>query len=129
MSIRRKIQTQTFSQRAVYAAALAGLLSLCGGCGEQEKEKEPIVSVQTTPAQRAPIAQVVSVEAVVFPLGQAAVAPKITSNVKKFYVQRGTRVKKGQRGAALEEAELSPSAAPSTVDSHQTAPNNANAHR
>ncbi len=123
MSIRRKIQTQTFSQRAVYAAALAGLLSLCGGCGEQEKEKEPIVSVQTTPAQRAPIAQVVSVEAVVFPLEQATVAPKITSNVKKFYVQRGTRVKKGQLVAELENADLSASAEASKGDYEQAEAN------
>jgi len=51
--------------------------------------------VQTTPAQRAPIAQIVTVDAVVFPLEQATVAPKITSTVKKFFVQRGHAGQKG----------------------------------
>jgi multidrug efflux pump subunit AcrA (membrane-fusion protein) len=94
----------------MHGAVVAVLLCLCGGCGAKEKEKEPIVSVQTTPAQRAPIAQTVTVDAVVFPLEQATVAPKITSNVKKFYVQRGTPVKKGQLVAELENADLSASA-------------------
>jgi HlyD family secretion protein len=123
MNIERNIQTQKFSQRAMHAAALVGLLFLCGGCGEQEKEKEPIVSVQTTPAQRAPIAQVVSVDAVVFPLEQATVAPKITSSVKKFYVQRGTPVKKGQLVAELENADLSASAEVTKADYEQAEAN------
>jgi HlyD family secretion protein len=123
MNIERTIQTKIFSQRAMHAAALAGLLCFCGGCGEKEKEKEPTVSVQTTPAQRAPITQVVSVDAVVFPLEQATVAPKITSSVKKFYVQRGTRVKKGQLVAELENADLSASAEVSKADYEQAEAN------
>ena len=116
MNIKRKFETQVISNRAFYAAVLAALVYVCGGCGGQAKEKEPMVSVQTTPAQRATIAQLVSVDAVVFPLEQATVAPKITSNVKKFYVQRGTRVKKGQLVAELENADLSASAEASKGD-------------
>ena len=82
------------------------LLFLLAGCGKSEKEKEPIVAVQTTPAQRGPISQIVSAEAVVFPLEQATVAPKITSTIKKFYVQRGSHVRKGQELAQLENADL-----------------------
>jgi HlyD family secretion protein len=88
------------------ACAVLGLCVLCG-CGNSEKEKEPVVSVQTTPAQRGPIAQLVLAEAVVYPLEQATVAPKITSTIKKFYVQRGSRVKKGQPLADLENRDLS----------------------
>jgi HlyD family secretion protein len=116
MNIKRQFETQVLSRRALHATVLAGLVYVCGGCGGQAKEKEPIVSVQTTPAQRATIAQLVSVDAVVFPLEQATVAPKITSNVKKFYVQRGTRVKKGQLVAELENADLSASAEASKGD-------------
>jgi HlyD family secretion protein len=116
MNTEREIQTQIFSHRVMQAAVLGVLLCLCGGCGEKEKEKEPVVSVQTTPAQRAPIAQTITVDAVVFPLEQATVAPKITSNVKKFYVQRGTPVKKGQLVAELENADLSASAEASKGD-------------
>jgi HlyD family secretion protein len=86
------------------------------GCSKAEKEKEPVVAVQVTPAQRASIAHVVTGEAVVFPLEQATVAPKITSTVKKFFVQRGTRVKKGQELAELENADLAAAAESSQGD-------------
>lgn len=98
---------------------MAGLLVLLSGCGVAEKGKEPIVSVQTTPAARGTIAQTVSAEAVVFPVEQAIVAPRITSTVKKFLVQRGTRVKKGQLLAELENADLSAAAESSKGDFEQ----------
>jgi multidrug efflux pump subunit AcrA (membrane-fusion protein) len=99
-------------------ATVAGVLLIASGCGGQEKEKEPVVSVEVTPAERGSIAQVITVEAVVFPLEQATVAPKITSTVKKFLVQRGTRVKKGQLMAELENADLAASAEASEGDYH-----------
>jgi len=89
-----------------FACAMIGLFFL-GGCANAEKEKEPIISVQTMPAKRGPISQIISAEAVVFPLEQATIASKITSTIKKFYVQRGARVKKGQLLAELENADLS----------------------
>jgi HlyD family secretion protein len=98
---------------------LAALLCVASGCGKAEKEKEPVVSVQTTPVKRAPIAQVVSVEAVVYPLEQATIAPKITSTVKRFHVQRGARVKKGQLLVELENADLSGAALASKGDFKQ----------
>jgi len=81
-------------------------VALLAGCSSAEKEAEPLVAVQTTPAKRGPIELTVSSEAVVFPLEQAVITPKITSTIKKFYVQRGTRVKKGQPLAQLENADL-----------------------
>jgi len=91
------------------------LLSLCGialleGCRAAEKEPEPVVAVQVAPAKRGPIEQTVSAEAVVFPLQQAVITPKITSTIRKFYVQRGTRVKQGQLLAELENADLASAA-------------------
>ncbi len=103
----------------VTAITIAGLFSLLSGCGGAEKEKEPVVSVQTTPAARGPIEQTVSAEAVVFPVEQAIVAPKITSTVKKFLVQRGSHVKKGQLLAELENADLSAAAQSSKGDFEQ----------
>src|SRR5881398_3076845 len=87
--------------------AIAAILCLASGCSKDEKEKEPMVSVQTTPARRAPISQVISVEAVVYPLEQATIAPKITSTIKRFHVQRSSRVKKGQLLVELENGDLS----------------------
>ncbi len=97
-------------------AVLAAGLLIAAGCSQQAKEKEPVVSVQATAAQRAAISQSVSAEAVVFPLEQATVAPKITATVKKFFVQRGSWVKKGQLLAELENADLSATAEASKGD-------------
>jgi HlyD family secretion protein len=105
--------------RIVPFCAIAAGFFLAGGCGKAEKEKEPVVSVQATPVQRGPISQVVSADAVVFPLEQAAVAPKISAPIKKFYVQRGTHVKKGQLLAELENKDLSAAAESSKGDFEQ----------
>src|SRR5438094_2362878 len=103
--------------------AIAAILCLANGCGKAEKEKDPVVTVQTTPVRRAPISQVVSVEAVVYPLEQATVAPKISSTIKKFHVQRGARVKKGQLLAELENRDLSAAAESSKGEFEQAEAN------
>jgi HlyD family secretion protein len=86
--------------------ALAALLVFASGCSKDEKEKEPVVTVQTTPVTRATISQTVSAEAVVYPLEQATISPKITAPITEFKVQRGSRVKKGQLLAVLENRDL-----------------------
>jgi multidrug efflux pump subunit AcrA (membrane-fusion protein) len=69
-----------------------------------------VVSVQTAPAERAPISQVISAEAVVFPVAQAVITPKITSPIRQFLVQRGSRVRQGQVLAILENKDLAAAA-------------------
>jgi HlyD family secretion protein len=86
-------------------ALLLGLSALAG-CSSAEKEKEPVVTVQTAPAERRSISQFIAAEAVVFPLKQATVSPKITSTITDFKVQRGSRVTKGQLLAILENKDL-----------------------
>jgi HlyD family secretion protein len=86
---------------SVLAIMFAGL-----GCNSSEKEKGPIVSVQVTLAKRSPLNQVVSAEAVISPRQQAVLIPKITSTIKRFLVQRGSRVHKGQLLAVLENSDL-----------------------
>ncbi|HYK38937.1 MAG TPA: efflux RND transporter periplasmic adaptor subunit [Candidatus Eremiobacteraceae bacterium] len=76
------------------------------GCGEKEKEAVPIVSVQVTPAAKTSLSQIITAEAVIFPLRQATVAPKITSTIAEFKVQRGSHVAKGQLLAVLENKDL-----------------------
>jgi HlyD family secretion protein len=75
-------------------------------CSKTEKEPEPVVAVQVTQAQRGEIQQVVSIEGVLFPKDQAAITPKISAPVKAFYVNRGSRVHKGQLLAVLENRDL-----------------------
>lgn len=89
----------------------AAWIGLClPGCGKHEKEIAPVVSVRATPVRKAPIAEIISAEAVVFPVQQAVVTAKITSTIKEFKVQRGSRVHKGQLLAVLENADLSAAA-------------------
>jgi HlyD family secretion protein len=97
---------------------LLGLSALIG-CSPAEKEKEPVVTVQTQPTERQSISQFVSAEAVVFPLRQATVSPKITSTVADFKVQRGARVKQGQLLAILENKDLAAQAVASKGDFDQ----------
>lgn len=94
-------------------------LFLLAGCSTAEKEKEPVVTVQTEPAERQAVSQFVSAEAVVFPLKQATVSPKISSTIVDFKVQRGTRVKKGQLLAILENKDLAAQAQASQGDFEQ----------
>jgi HlyD family secretion protein len=94
-----------FFRRKPARCAIFGVL-LMAGCSQAEKEQEPIVTVQVTPARRAAISEVVSSEAVVFPLEQAVVSPKITAPIAEFKVQRGSHVKKGQLLAVLENKDL-----------------------
>jgi HlyD family secretion protein len=110
--------TARFVSFAFACASLAALGQI-SGCKGDEKEKEPVATVQVTPAQRSPIAQVVTSEAVVYPLEQAAVAPKITSTITKFEVQRGAHVKKGQILARLENKDLAGAAEASQGDFKQ----------
>jgi len=89
---------------------MALLGAAIAGCGKKEKEEGPEVSVQAAPAAKADIARVVNAEAIIFPVLQSAIAPKINAPVKKFYVARGQKVRQGQLLATLENRDLSATA-------------------
>src|ERR1035438_10420535 len=44
------------------------------------------------------------------PLAQAAISPKVTAPVRKFYIQRGSRVHEGELLATLENSDLAAAA-------------------
>jgi HlyD family secretion protein len=103
----------------ISAGLLAGLLLFSAGCSSAEKEADPLVTVQTTPAERATISETVSAEAVVYPVEQAIISPKITAPITEFKVQRGSRVKKGDLLATLENKDLAGQAEASTGNFEQ----------
>jgi len=76
------------------------------GCSKPEAEPTPTVTVQVAPVKQTSIEKIISTEAILFPFQQAAVTPKISAPVKKFYVNRGSRVKAGQLLATLENQDL-----------------------
>ncbi len=79
-------------------------------CSRDTGEKEPAVPVQVITVEKKTLQRSVTAEAVLFPLQQAAITPKISAPVKAFYIKRGSRVRKGQLLAVLENGDLAAAA-------------------
>jgi len=95
------------------AAIFAVMLAFClcfTGCGKDEKKEAPEVTVKAAPAATEDISRVVNTDAIIFPIAQSAITPKISAPVKKFYVVRGQKVRQGQLLATLENRDLSAAA-------------------
>lgn len=84
--------------------------TLLSGCSQEAAPPAPVVPVETALAVRKPISQMVMSDAVLYPLHTAAITPKVTAPVRKFYVQRGDHVHVGQLLAVLENRDLSAAA-------------------
>ncbi len=90
-------------------AAIVPLLAislLFLGCNKKEATPTPEVLVQAVHPSRGNLVEELTADAVLAPLAQVAIAPKITAPVKKFFVQRGSHVKQGQLLAVLENSDL-----------------------
>ncbi len=79
-------------------------------CSSEKGDKEPTVTVQVAPVEKTTIEHVVSTQAILFPLQQSAIVPKISAPVEKFLVKRGSPVHAGQLLAVLENRDLSAAA-------------------
>ncbi len=90
-------------------APIIPVLALGLGCSK-DKPEEPTVSVQVVPAKETTIEQTVTSEAILYPLAQSAIVPKISAPVKAFYVHRGSKVHEGQLLAKLESRDLAAAA-------------------
>src|SRR5262247_2377975 len=93
----------------VWILGAAALCLWCAGCSKESEEK-PEVTVQAAPVQKSDISRIVNAEAVVFPVAQSAITPKINAPVKRFLITRGQKVHKGQLLAELENRDLSAAA-------------------
>jgi multidrug efflux pump subunit AcrA (membrane-fusion protein) len=95
-----------------YAAAALLLLSALAplGCNKKEEVVAPLVYVQAAHPVQGSISDQIAADAILTPLAQAAISPKVTAPVKKFYVQRGAKVNAGQLLATLENADLAAAA-------------------
>src|SRR2546428_161059 len=85
--------------------AIAAVLSL-SACSSQSKEKHPTAAVESALVQQKTIQRTIQTEAILFPLHQSALVPKISAPVRKFYVNRGSHVRSGQLLAVLENRDL-----------------------
>ncbi|HYK35942.1 biotin/lipoyl-binding protein, partial [Alloacidobacterium sp.] len=98
------------TERKYRTGAAIALLVLTMGCSKKENAPEVQVEVQAAHPTQGPIAAHITADAVLSPLAQAAIAPKITAPVTKFYVQRGAHVKAGELLATLENRDLAAAA-------------------
>ena len=101
----RRVGSKNFSVIMLAAFALLPL-----GCKKEETTPVPLVYVQATHPEQGSISEQINADATLAPLAQAAISPKVTAPVKKFYVQRGARVKAGQLLATLENTDLAAAA-------------------
>ena len=93
------------------AVVTVALLSGCGKAKEKEGEgPEAPTPVMVETAVLGAIDHMVVADAVLYPINQANVTPKISAPVKRVLVNRGDRVKANQVVAELENADLAAAA-------------------
>lgn len=95
------------------ASALVLLTASCGKDKDDAKEKEKAeapVNVLVESANKGAIDRMVIADAVLYPINQANIVPKLTAPVKRVLVNRGDHVKAGQVLLELESADLAAAA-------------------
>src|SRR5579872_1736434 len=98
------------SSRSLRLVTISVALALLAACSDKTKDTEPAVPVQIVQVEKTTLQQKVSAEAVLFPIAQSAIVPKISAPVEKFLVNKGSHVHKGQLLAILENRDLAAAA-------------------
>jgi HlyD family secretion protein len=89
------------------------MLLVVSACSKPDSEKDAVVTVQVAPVHRGELHLKVDSQAILFPIFQSTLVPKISAPINKFYVNRGSRVHRGQLLAVLENRDLAAAAAES----------------
>jgi multidrug efflux pump subunit AcrA (membrane-fusion protein) len=90
--------------------ALVAVLSLLSACAKEPAAQEPVVAVEVARVEKTTLHHTVIAQAILFPLEQSAITPKISAPVKSFLVRRGSSVRKDQLLATLENQDLAAAA-------------------
>jgi multidrug resistance efflux pump len=89
------------------AALLAVCLPAMTACsGNSAAPAPPAVAVQTVTAKVQPIEEIFQAPGILYPIHQASLTPKITAPVEQFFVNRGSRVHRGELLAVLDNQDL-----------------------
>ena len=99
-------EMRTAGQCAACLLIALSVLLIQGCKKDTESTSAALVTVQAEPPQVGEISEHIMADATLSPLAQAAISPKITAPVRKFYVQRGSKVKAGDLLAVLENHDL-----------------------
>jgi HlyD family secretion protein len=102
----RVLPTRTRKRSTAVLLLCIGSLLIPVACSKTEQAAPTEVNVQAAHPERGEISEEITADATLAPLAQAAISPKVTAPVKKFYVQRGSRVRAGQLLATLENQDL-----------------------
>jgi HlyD family secretion protein len=103
--------TQTKTRHAMVSLLVFSAPLLFIGCKKTDDTAEkPVVTVQAVHPATGSITEDIDADATLAPVAQAAILPKITAPVRKFYVQRGSHVTAGQLVATLENEDLAAAA-------------------
>lgn len=89
------------------ASTAAVLLLYATGCSKKNISPTTVVNVQAATVAEQPITEQIMGDAVLAPQAQAAIVPKVTAPVQKYFIQRGSKVKAGELLAMLENKDLS----------------------
>ena len=98
-----------FSAKFRFCLLFIGASLLCNftGCRKGDEETAAVlVTVRAEKPEVGTISERVIADATLSPLAEAAISPRITAPIRKFYVQRGSRVKTGELLAELENRDL-----------------------
>jgi len=98
----------------IVAAALAAACH-----GKSEEEVAPVVTVDVAPVLLKTIQRTIRADGLLYPRQQAAIVPKISAPIKRWYVKRGDRVRAGQLLVELENQDLAGAATESRATLNQ----------
>jgi HlyD family secretion protein len=96
--------------RPIAPFILCGVSLLVTACSKSADTAPTEVYVQAAHPEKGKVSEQITADATLAPLAQAAISPKVTAPVKKFYVQRGSRVQAGQLLVTLENSDLAAAA-------------------
>lgn len=111
----RILATRILATRLLAAGLLCTTLLMSDGC-RKKAEDEAVTTEETAVAVTAqhpavgPLAEVITADAILAPLAQAALAARISAPICSELVQRGAHVRKGQLLVTLEDRDLRGSA-------------------
>jgi HlyD family secretion protein len=106
-----KTTTQSRTRNTTVISLLLSISLVISGCKKADDTVDkPVATVQAVHPQIGVITEEVAADATLAPVAQAAILPKISAPIKRFYVQRGSRVTAGQLVATLENEDLAAAA-------------------
>jgi len=106
MLLLRSGRWQTIVGASLLGTAIAAMIS----CAGESKDTEQPVPVEIVSVDKTALEQKITADGVLFPIAQSALPAKISAPVKKFLVNRGSRVHAGQLLAVLENRDLAAAA-------------------